>query len=100
MRDQKSAAQIRFTLCDSSALHAVIAWWGYRSMSFKMNAARVAARIFFMIAVISMMDANAAGKMDFVAVKGTQFLRHGQPYYIVGTNMWYGGYLGSKGNVG
>ncbi|MDB5745232.1 MAG: mannanase [Massilia sp.] len=36
----------------------------------------------------------------FVAVKGMQFVRHGQPYYIAGTNLWYGGYLGAATSVG
>lgn len=31
----------------------------------------------------------------FVQVEGTQFLLDGKPYYFVGTNFWYGAYLGA-----
>ena len=45
--------------------------------------------------------ANAAtSHSPFVTVDGTHFLRNGHPYYIVGTNLWYGGYLGSASEVG
>jgi mannan endo-1,4-beta-mannosidase len=46
--------------------------------------------------------AQAATGADeaFVAVKGTHFVRKGQPYYVAGTNLWYGGYLGAPTGVG
>lgn len=31
----------------------------------------------------------------FVSVDGARLMRHGKPYYFVGTNFWYGAYLGS-----
>lgn len=31
----------------------------------------------------------------FISVEGSQFMRAGRPYYFVGTNFWYGAYLGS-----
>lgn len=37
---------------------------------------------------------------EFVTVEGKKFSRHGQPYYVIGTNMWFGAYLGSAGEVG
>ena len=37
---------------------------------------------------------------DFIRVKGTRFVHLGTPYYYVGTNLWYGGYLGSPGETG
>jgi mannan endo-1,4-beta-mannosidase len=37
---------------------------------------------------------------DFVTIQGTQFRLHGKPYRFVGTNLWYGAYLGSKGPTG
>ncbi|MES2675256.1 MAG: mannanase [Pseudomonadota bacterium] len=39
-------------------------------------------------------------KAHFISVAGTHFSHKGSPYYIVGTNLWYGGYLGSAGKVG
>jgi mannan endo-1,4-beta-mannosidase len=44
--------------------------------------------------------APAINKTDFVSVKGTHFTQHDKSYEIVGTNMWYGGYLGSPSKVG
>lgn len=32
---------------------------------------------------------------DFVKVRGTQFIHNDEPYYFVGTNLWYACYLGS-----
>ncbi len=37
---------------------------------------------------------------EFVTVEGTHFCLNGHPYYFVGTNVWYGGYLGSAGETG
>jgi mannan endo-1,4-beta-mannosidase len=37
---------------------------------------------------------------EFVTIDGTQFHLRGKPYYFVGTNVWYGGYLGSEGPTG
>jgi mannan endo-1,4-beta-mannosidase len=39
-------------------------------------------------------------KPNFVKVNGTQFELAGHPYYFAGTNLWYGGYLGSPGQTG
>jgi mannan endo-1,4-beta-mannosidase len=37
---------------------------------------------------------------SFVEVDGTQFKIDGEPYYFVGTNFWYGAYLGMDGAAG
>jgi mannan endo-1,4-beta-mannosidase len=37
---------------------------------------------------------------EFVTVDGTQFRLRNQPYRFVGTNLWYGAYLGSSGPTG
>ncbi len=37
---------------------------------------------------------------EFVKVQGTQFIFNGKPYYFLGTNFWYGCYLGSSGKTG
>ena len=42
----------------------------------------------------------AVDKSAFVSVKGTHFSLNNQNYYIIGSNMWYGGYLGSDTKVG
>jgi mannan endo-1,4-beta-mannosidase len=42
----------------------------------------------------------AGGAQAFVAVEGSHFVRQGQPYYIAGANLWYGGYLGAPGKGG
>ncbi len=52
------------------------------------------------LASVSAAGGASAADAGFVAVKGTRFVRHGQPYYIAGTNLWYGGYLGAPGAVG
>jgi sialate O-acetylesterase len=44
--------------------------------------------------------AAGAGPDGFVTVKGTHFVRKGQPWYVAGTNLWYGSYLGSASAVG
>lgn len=36
----------------------------------------------------------------FIKVFGTQFIRDGKPFYFLGTNLWYGCYLGSSGSTG
>ncbi len=37
---------------------------------------------------------------DFIRVRGTKLFHNGRPYYFLGTNMWYGFYLGSAGATG
>lgn len=52
---------------------------------------------FYLCIAISMLHAQPA---DFVRVKGTQFQVNGQPYYFLGTNLWYGCMLGQPGEAG
>lgn len=59
----------------------------------------VAAALAALAPVSASAAASAAGD-GFVAVSGTHFVRHGQPYFIAGTNLWYGGYLGAPGGAG
>lgn len=37
---------------------------------------------------------------DFVTVAGSQFVHNAEPYYFVGTNVWYAPYLGSPSVIG
>ena len=37
---------------------------------------------------------------NFVSVNGIRFFLNGKPYYFLGTNLWYGMNLGSKGESG
>ena len=43
---------------------------------------------------------KAEQENPFVYVENGQFVRHGQPYYYVGANFWYGAILGSEGTGG
>jgi len=37
---------------------------------------------------------------DFIRIQEMRFVHKGSPYYFAGTNIWYGGYLGSSGQTG
>lgn len=47
----------------------------------------------------STIDQNYSGN-NFILVKGDKFFKGNTPYYFVGTNFWYGMYLGSSGLTG
>lgn len=44
--------------------------------------------------------ASSYSSSDFITIQGTQFRLRGEPYRFVGTNLWYGAYLGSPGATG
>lgn len=50
--------------------------------------------------VMAMAVCGLSAQTGFVKVKDGHFVRHGQPYYYVGTNFWYGAILGSEGQGG
>lgn len=50
--------------------------------------------------VMAMAACGLSAHTGFVKVKDGHFVRHGQPYYYVGTNFWYGAILGSEGQGG
>ena len=50
--------------------------------------------------VMEMAACGLSAQTDFVQVKDGHFVRHGEPYYYVGTNFWYGAILGSEGQGG
>jgi mannan endo-1,4-beta-mannosidase len=61
----------------------------------------VAALLGLTIAVATAAEQGAdASSEAFVQVKGAHFWRDRHLYYVVGANMWYGGYLGSATPVG
>ena len=49
---------------------------------------------------MAMAACGLSAQTGFVKVKDGHFVRHGQPYYYVGTNFWYGAILGSEGQGG
>ena len=50
--------------------------------------------------VMAMAACGLSAQSEFVQVKDGHFVRHGEPYYYVGTNFWYGAILGSEGQGG
>lgn len=55
-------------------------------------------RLFLIIILVQC--APAPELLDYVKVKGTHFEIGGEPYYFLGTNVWYGCNLASKGEGG
>lgn len=45
-------------------------------------------------------ETQTADTSEFVSVWDDTFYLQGEPYYFVGTNFWYGAYLGSPGETG
>ncbi len=43
---------------------------------------------------------TAISQYHYVQVQDTHFILEGKPYYFVGTNFWYGCYIGSTGQTG
>lgn len=41
-------------------------------------------------------DSDVVKSSALIQVDGKQFIRNGAPYYFVGTNFWYGAYLGAS----
>lgn len=52
--------------------------------------------IFFSCSSLETYNTN----ISFVKVRGSKFFIDNNPYYFVGTNFWYGAYLGSPGKTG
>ena len=63
---------------------------------------KILALLSFLSAIIlQSCSSNPATSADgFIKVKGTHFIKNNEPYYFVGTNLWYGCYLGSPGETG
>lgn len=57
--------------------------------------------IFVLLFVQACSFLGIGGRQDaFIKVEGLQFIKNNEPYYFVGTNLWYGCYLGSPGENG
>lgn len=54
--------------------------------------------LFFLVSCSTIDQTKQDNK--FIKVKNTKFIKNGKPYYFVGTNFWYGCYLGSPGETG
>jgi mannan endo-1,4-beta-mannosidase len=52
-----------------------------------------------LIALVSILF-SCQPKLNFVKVDGTKFTINDQPYYFIGTNFWYGAYLGADADYG
>ncbi|HTQ98775.1 MAG TPA: hypothetical protein VMH83_02250 [Candidatus Acidoferrum sp.] len=50
-----------------------------------------------LLTALAAMTCAATEAGDYVSVSGTHLRQHGKPYYIAGTNLWYGAHLGSTG---
>ena len=50
--------------------------------------------------LISTCQSSKVEKLSFISVEGTSFIKDGEPYQYVGTNFWYGAYLGQPGDKG
>lgn len=48
----------------------------------------------YLIILFLLIATGVCGQSQFVKRSGTQFSLAGKPYYYIGTNYWYGGYLG------
>ncbi len=60
-------------------------------------------RIILYTVMIALYSCSTIDQIDletkFIKVKNTQFIKDGKPYYFVGTNFWYGIYIGSSGET-
>ena len=50
------------------------------------------------VSLLALLRMDAAGADGFVGVSGRQFVLDGRPWYVCGTNLWYGAYLGRPSN--
>lgn len=51
--------------------------------------------LIYLLGVTNLLYPQSSQPSYFVRVSGTHFTVKGQPYYFLGTNMWYGCYLGA-----
>lgn len=56
--------------------------------------------ILLLAALLSAVNACGDKAVDLIRVENGQLVKHGKPYYFVGTNFWYGSILASDGQGG
>ena len=62
---------------------------------------KIIARLLYVIFVFVLScNQDNIRSSDFIRIDGKQFIRHGKPYYFLGTNVWYGANLGMEGAKG
>jgi mannan endo-1,4-beta-mannosidase len=54
----------------------------------------------FWLGCAVLFTAAAQPQSQYIQIDGTHFMLHGSPYYVVGTNFWYGYYLGARASAG
>lgn len=54
----------------------------------------------FSVLVLSILFLSCQSQQNFVKVEGSNFTFNNKPYYFIGTNFWYGAYLGADTNYG
>jgi mannan endo-1,4-beta-mannosidase len=54
----------------------------------------------FIILPLILVESILAQEHHYIKVQDTHFILEGKPYYFLGTNLWYGCYLGSTGRTG
>lgn len=54
----------------------------------------------FMLLLIGTSLFSCKSRKDFIKVNNTNFTQQNKPYYFVGTNFWYGAYLGADAAYG
>lgn len=53
-------------------------------------------RIVTLLLLITVGFSKLGAQPEFISVRNGQFILKGKPYHFIGTNMWYGCYLGSQ----
>jgi mannan endo-1,4-beta-mannosidase len=58
--------------------------------------------ILMVVMVLALFFSSCRGEKDqpFITVEGTVFMLDGKQYCFMGTNFWYGAYIGAKGETG
>ncbi len=54
----------------------------------------------FLLSAVCLTTACMTGTDAFVRIEEGHFVRHGEPFYFIGTNLWYGPILASQGEGG